>query len=145
MMRERGKKQDERYQRLQQQKDEDRRALERLEPARAQEAHNMARQKAAMAEEVQALAREEAARAQETHRAETQRQEQMHQLALIERFVAMCERGLDPDAVGRVVFRKEKWDEVGSIMLAMIRKGLTGMALEDSGLKSGGVHPEFEV
>lgn len=132
-MKERGQKQDERYQRRQQQQEEDRRKLERLEAARAQEAQNLAHQQAARAQEAQDLAREEAIRAQETHRVSAQRQEQMHQLALIERFVAMCERGLDPDAVGRVVFGKEKWDEVGSIMLEMVRKDAPEVQLGTKG------------
>ncbi|KAJ9092605.1 hypothetical protein QFC20_007312 [Naganishia adeliensis] len=129
----RGQKQDERYQRRQQQQEEDRRALERLEAARAQEAQNLAHQQAARAREAQDLARDKATRAQETHRVNAQRQEQMHQVALIERFVAMCERGLDPDAVGRVVFGKEKWDEVGSIMLAMIRRDVPEKKLDARG------------
>jgi hypothetical protein len=67
------------------------------------------------------LERVRAAREEQAHQQGMRMREQKHQLALSERFATMMRRGgLDPDAVGLVIFGPAAWPGLREVMMAYV-------------------------
>ena len=70
----------------------------------------------------QAVESQKEEKEKEAQESERKMREQNHQLALAERFLLLVDRGLDPEAVGRVVFRADVWDEIKDSMMSLVKR-----------------------
>lgn len=116
MMQQLGDRQDQRMI-VRQRQDEERLQLERERAVREMERVSRERE-----QEKERLERDRQRDERERigHEQEVRFPEQSHQLALTERFFTLLDRGLEPDAIGQVVFGTG-WKDHRQAMMAMVR------------------------